>query len=166
MPDSIFDTPLVLAGPTIILALCAFALAGLLVVRRHVLPRMRIQAEDSEYSGTMVQAVMVFYGLAVALIAVSVATVLVWIDLGVPWLPAVASAVMGVLTCVLVARVSTGCAIRALRTQPAVNPAAMARKVSANPNASGRSRHHHASNANPSRTTSAAASDGSVAAPK
>jgi hypothetical protein len=72
VPDSIFDTPLALAGPAIILTLCAFALAGLLVVRRHVLPRMKILAEDSEFSGAMVQAVMVFYGLAVALIAVSV----------------------------------------------------------------------------------------------
>src|SRR6185437_4437091 len=32
----------------------------------------RIQIEDSEFSGAMLQAVMVFYGLAVALIAVSV----------------------------------------------------------------------------------------------
>jgi hypothetical protein len=72
MLDSVFDTPLVIAGPAIILALCAFALAGLLVVRRYVLPRMRIRAEDSEFSGTMVQGVMVFYGLAVALIAVGV----------------------------------------------------------------------------------------------
>jgi hypothetical protein len=72
MPDSVFDTPLVLAGPAIILSLCAFALVGLLVVRRFVLPRMRIRDEDSEFSGAMVQAVMVFYGLAVALIAVGV----------------------------------------------------------------------------------------------
>jgi hypothetical protein len=72
MPDSVFDTPLVIAGPTIILALCGFALAGLVLVRRHVLPRMRVRAEDSEFSGAMVQAVMVFYGLAVALISVGV----------------------------------------------------------------------------------------------
>jgi hypothetical protein len=72
MPDSLFDTPLALAGPAIILGLCAFALVGLLLVRRFVLPRMRVRTEDSEFSGTMVQAVMVFYGLAVALIAVGV----------------------------------------------------------------------------------------------
>jgi hypothetical protein len=70
MPESVFDTPLVIAGTAIILMLCVFALAGLLVVRRFVLPRMRIRPEDSEFSGTMVQGVMVFYGLAVALIAV------------------------------------------------------------------------------------------------
>ena len=45
---------------------------GLLVVRRRVLPRLRIHVEDSEFTGAMVQCVMVFYGLAVALIAVSV----------------------------------------------------------------------------------------------
>ena len=72
VPDSVFDTPLLIAGPAIILALCVFALVGLLAVRRFVLPRMRIRAEDSEFSGTMVQGVMVFYGLAVALIAVGV----------------------------------------------------------------------------------------------
>ncbi len=52
--------------------LCAFSLGGLVVVRRRVLPRLRLQAEDSEFTGAMLQAVMVFYGLAVALIAVSV----------------------------------------------------------------------------------------------
>lgn len=72
MPNSIFDVPLLVAGPAIILTFCAFALAGLWLVRRHVLPRMKINAEDSEFSGTLVQAVMVFYGLAVALIAVGV----------------------------------------------------------------------------------------------
>jgi hypothetical protein len=41
-------------------------------VRRWILPRLRITTEDSEFSGTMVQAVMVFYGLMVALVAVSV----------------------------------------------------------------------------------------------
>jgi len=45
---------------------------GLLVVRRHVLPRLRIHHEDSELTATVVHSIMVFYGLAVALIAVSV----------------------------------------------------------------------------------------------
>jgi len=70
--DSIFDLPLAITGPAIILSLCAFAVVGLLLVRRFVLPRLRIRSEDSEFSGTMVQSVMVFYGLAVALIAVGV----------------------------------------------------------------------------------------------
>jgi len=70
--DFIFDLPLAITGPAIILTLCAFGVAGLLLVRRFVLPRLRIRSEDSEFSGTMVQSVMVFYGLAVALIAVGV----------------------------------------------------------------------------------------------
>lgn len=72
MFDSFFDLPVWIAGPGIILALMIFAVAGLMAVRRWVLPRLRLRAEDSEFSGTMVQSVMVFYGLAVALIAVSV----------------------------------------------------------------------------------------------
>jgi hypothetical protein len=70
--DSIFDMPLAITGPAIILSLCAFAVVGLLLVRRFVLPRLLIRSADSEFSGTMVQSVMVFYGLAVALIAVGV----------------------------------------------------------------------------------------------
>jgi hypothetical protein len=72
MLDSIFDIPLVITGPVIIGSLCAFAIGGLFLVRRTVLPRLRIRVEDSEFSGSMLQAIMVFYGLAVALIAVSV----------------------------------------------------------------------------------------------
>jgi hypothetical protein len=72
MLDSIFDIPLAVAGPAIVASLCAFGVVGLLLVRRFVLPRMRIGMEDSEFSGSMLQAVMVFYGLAVALIAESV----------------------------------------------------------------------------------------------
>jgi len=72
MPDFLFDLPLWISGPAVILGLCLFALAGLILVRRRLLPRLRITAEDSEFTGAMVQAVMVFYGLAVALIAVSV----------------------------------------------------------------------------------------------
>jgi len=70
--ESVFDVPLAIAGPAIILSLCAYSVIGLQVVRRGLLPRLRIRVEDSEFSGTMVQSVMVFYGLAVALIAVGV----------------------------------------------------------------------------------------------
>jgi len=52
--------------------LCTFSLLGLVFVRRWVLPRLHIEVHDSEFIGAMVQAVMVFYGLAVALMAVSV----------------------------------------------------------------------------------------------
>ena len=72
MPDFLFDLPLTVTGLVIIGGLCLFALAGLLLVRRCLLPRLRIHREDADFSGSMVQCVMVFYGLAVALIAVSV----------------------------------------------------------------------------------------------
>lgn len=72
MRESPFDIPLFIAGPAIILLLCLFAIGGLLLVRRHVLPRLRIHHEDSHFSGAMVHSVMVFYGLAAALIAVNV----------------------------------------------------------------------------------------------
>lgn len=72
MPDSLFHLPLLISGPIVVGSLCAGALIGLMVVRRHLVPRLRIRIEDSEFIGTMVQAIMVFYGLAVALIAVSV----------------------------------------------------------------------------------------------
>jgi hypothetical protein len=44
----------------------------LLLVRRSVLPRLRVESGDAEFTGAMLQSVMVFYGLAVALIAVTV----------------------------------------------------------------------------------------------
>jgi len=72
MFESLFDLPLLITGPVIVGSLCLFAVAGLTVVRRRVLPRLRIHVEDSEFTGAMMQSVMVFYGLAVALMAVSV----------------------------------------------------------------------------------------------
>ena len=72
MLEFLFDMPLVVTGPAIIGSLCLFAVVGLLVVRRRVLPRLHIQAGDSHFTGTMVHSVMVFYGLAVALMAVNV----------------------------------------------------------------------------------------------
>jgi hypothetical protein len=72
MFESLFDVPLVIAGPAIIGSLCLFAISGLLLVRRRVLPRLRIHDEDSHFSGAMVHSVMVFHGLALALIAVNV----------------------------------------------------------------------------------------------
>src|SRR3954451_11967305 len=66
------DAPLAILGSTIILALAAAALIGLLLVRRFVLPRLRVDVSDSEFVGAVVQSIMVFYGLALALIAVNV----------------------------------------------------------------------------------------------
>lgn len=72
MFEYLFDLPLIISGPAIIGLLCLFALVGLLVVRRWVLPRLHIQAHDSHFIGIKVHSVMVFYGLAVALMAVNV----------------------------------------------------------------------------------------------
>src|SRR5271169_6952300 len=72
MFEFLFDLPLLITGPALVGSLWLFAIAGLVFVRRCVLPRLRMQVADSEFSGAMLQSVMVFYGLAVALIAVSV----------------------------------------------------------------------------------------------
>jgi len=72
MLERIFDLPLLIAGPAIVGSLCLFALLGLITVRRYILPRLRVHVADSEFVGAMLQSIMVFYGLAVALIAVSV----------------------------------------------------------------------------------------------
>ena len=72
MFEWIFDVPLLITGPAIILLLCLFAVGGLLVVRRRLLPLLHTKPEDSELCGSIVHAVMVLYGLAVALIMVSV----------------------------------------------------------------------------------------------
>ena len=72
MFESIFDVPLWITGPVLIAMLCTFAVVGLLLVRRIILPRLRVESGDSEFTGSMLQSVMVFYGLAVALIAVTV----------------------------------------------------------------------------------------------
>jgi hypothetical protein len=72
MFESIFDLPLLVAALAIIVPLCAYALVGLLLVRRHVLPSLRAGEGESEFTGAMLHSVMVVYGLAVALIAVTV----------------------------------------------------------------------------------------------
>jgi hypothetical protein len=67
-----FDGPVAILGPAIILSLSAVALIGLVLVRRFLLPRLRVTVSDSEFVGAVVQSIMVFYGLALALIAVNV----------------------------------------------------------------------------------------------
>ena len=72
MFDFIFDLPLAVSGSAIILILSTYGVGGLLLTRRWVIPRLRVSADESDFCGSMVQSIMVFYGLAVALIAVSV----------------------------------------------------------------------------------------------
>jgi hypothetical protein len=72
MFESVFNLPLLIAGPIIVGVLCLYGTVGLLMVRRYVLPHLRIGDADSGFCGAMQQAVMVFYGLAAALIVVNV----------------------------------------------------------------------------------------------
>ena len=66
------DVPLVILAPAIIISLSTTALIFLLLVRRFLLPHLRVKESDSEFVGAVVQSIMVFYGLALALIAVNV----------------------------------------------------------------------------------------------
>jgi hypothetical protein len=61
MLNFFYDLPLLIIGLTIVGSLGLFAVTGMAVVRRHVLPRLRINATDSEFTGSMVQSVMVFF---------------------------------------------------------------------------------------------------------
>jgi hypothetical protein len=67
MIEFIFDLPLLITGPVIVGSLCLFAIGGLLLVRRYVLPRLRVHHEDAHFSGAMVHSVMVFYGTGACL---------------------------------------------------------------------------------------------------
>jgi hypothetical protein len=68
----IFDIPLVIAGLLLVIIFTTLAAAGLLLVRRRILPRIRFTEEDAVFSSTMLLSIMVFYGLTVTLIAISV----------------------------------------------------------------------------------------------
>jgi hypothetical protein len=72
MFDWIFDVPLWIAGPGLVVLLVGISFLGLLIVRSRVLPRIHVTYHDSHFVGTMVHSVMVFYGLVLALIAVNV----------------------------------------------------------------------------------------------
>jgi len=67
----VFDTPLLIVGPVLVVIMGFLATAGLLLMRRRVLPRLRIAEKDGEFINTMVQSVLMFYALIVALIAVT-----------------------------------------------------------------------------------------------
>ena len=72
MFDWIFDAPLWLVGPGLVVGLVGVSLAGLALVRARVMPRLHVTSEDSHFVGPMVHSIMVFYGLVLALIAVNV----------------------------------------------------------------------------------------------
>ncbi len=70
MPIVLNDLPIWLLATLVIGGFVAGSALALLAVRRWVLPRLDIESEDSEFGGAMVQAILVFYALAVALVAV------------------------------------------------------------------------------------------------
>ncbi len=76
MPEALLSTavlslPIWLLTVLIIVIFVGFAALGLLAARRWLLPRLDIGQHDAEFGGAMVQAILVFYALAIALVAVS-----------------------------------------------------------------------------------------------
>lgn len=70
--ERVFDIPLVIMGPLIIFSLVAIGVIGMLITRNRLVARLVISEIDSEFSGAMFQGICVFYGLALALLAVHV----------------------------------------------------------------------------------------------
>jgi hypothetical protein len=70
--DFVFNLPLIVVGPCIIVLLIAFAVGGLALFRRSQLPKLRFGHSDAHFSGAILASIMVFYGLALALTAVHV----------------------------------------------------------------------------------------------
>ena len=60
MFDSLFDLHLVVIGAAILILLCGFALSGLAIFSRYILPRLKLGTEESVFTGAMMQAIMVF----------------------------------------------------------------------------------------------------------
>jgi hypothetical protein len=72
MPDFLYKLPLPLAAFIIIGLLCVYSLAGMAMTRRWIMPHFHPDDRELDFNSGMMQAVLVFYGLATALIAVSV----------------------------------------------------------------------------------------------
>jgi hypothetical protein len=70
--DALYSIPIWVIGLLLTVSMCVVSYAGLVVARRWVLPHLKIQSDDSQFGGAITQSVVVFYGLVVALIAVSV----------------------------------------------------------------------------------------------
>jgi hypothetical protein len=71
MPTAVLSLPIWLLTVLIIVLFVGCATLGLLAARRWVLPGLDIGQGDAEFGGAMVQAILVFYALAIALVAVS-----------------------------------------------------------------------------------------------
>ena len=70
--DLLFSLPLWLLALVLNAWLMGLALAGIWVVRRHVLPRLRLAYDDAYYAAALVQSAMLLYSLVAALTAVGV----------------------------------------------------------------------------------------------
>ena len=68
----LFDLPLIVSGPALFVILVGGSTLGLNWFRKHVHPRLRFGEGDGDFNAAMVASIMVFYGLATALIAVNV----------------------------------------------------------------------------------------------
>ena len=67
----LFDLPLIVTGPALLLILVGGSNLGLNWFRKHVHRRLRYGEFDGDFNSAMVASIMVFYGLASALIAVN-----------------------------------------------------------------------------------------------
>ena len=70
--EFLFSLPLWLLALVLNIWLMGMGVGGLWLVRRHVLPRLRIRYEDAYYAAAVVQSAMLLYGLIAALTAVGV----------------------------------------------------------------------------------------------
>ena len=68
----VYDLPLWIVGIVMVVFLCGLAAVGLRFARRRVLPRFEFTEGDGHFTGTIVHSIMVFYALAVAMIAITV----------------------------------------------------------------------------------------------
>jgi len=68
----LFDLPLIVSGPLVIGGLVLVATLGLNWFRKHRLPRLKFAHGDGDFLAAVLASIMVFYGLATALIAVHV----------------------------------------------------------------------------------------------
>ncbi len=71
MSTAFLSLPLWLICTVVIVVFVGSAVLGLLATRRWVLPHLDMEREDAEFGGAMVQAILVFYALAIALVAVN-----------------------------------------------------------------------------------------------
>jgi hypothetical protein len=74
VPITLYEVPPLQAFLIIFIFIEVVSLSGLLLTRRFVLPRIRFHDDVNEAVGGTVQAIGVFYGITVGLIAVSVWT--------------------------------------------------------------------------------------------